>query len=171
MLQVQISINLVVLNLLFVTGLHICSREVRKMVDQYKKLDYPLHVLINNAAIQAPKGHRGEHTKDGIEVTICTSPRSSIVTYTPLHSVMRSASSMELWFPCQLSRPTAAVQITFASNYYGPLYLTELLLPIMKKTPPAGGITKRIVWVTSIGSQLANPPVLKTDLIPWNDLK
>ncbi len=64
-----------------------------------------------------------------------------------------------------------ALQITFASNYYGPLYLTELLLPIMKKTPSAGGITKRIVWVTSIGSQLANPPVLKTDLIPWNDLK
>ncbi|BDA50877.1 probable WW domain-containing oxidoreductase [Coccomyxa sp. Obi] len=69
------------------------------MVDQYKKLNYPLHVLINNAGIQAPTGHRGEHTKDGIE-------------------------------------------ITFASNYYGPLYLTELLLPIMKKTPPAGGITE-----------------------------
>ena len=51
---------------------YLCSREVREMVDQYKKLDYPLHVLINNAAIQAPKGHRGEHTKDGIEVIFCT---------------------------------------------------------------------------------------------------
>jgi NAD(P)-dependent dehydrogenase (short-subunit alcohol dehydrogenase family) len=45
-------------------------RSVREMVDQYQKLGYPLHVLVNNAAIQAPKGHRGEHTKDGIEVRI-----------------------------------------------------------------------------------------------------
>lgn len=38
------------------------------MVDQYKQKGYPLHVLINNAGIQAPRGHRGEHTADGIEV-------------------------------------------------------------------------------------------------------
>ena len=63
------------------------------------------------------------------------------------------------------------MQITFASNHYGPLYLTELLLPIMKKSQPAAGISKRIVWVTSIGSQLVNPPVLKYGLIPWDDLK
>jgi NAD(P)-dependent dehydrogenase (short-subunit alcohol dehydrogenase family) len=63
------------------------------------------------------------------------------------------------------------MQITFASNHYGRLYLTELLLPIMKKSQPAAGISKRIVWVTSIGSQLVNPPVLKYDLIPWDDLK
>lgn len=72
---------------------------------------------------------------------------------------------------CRGNSGNLCLQITFASNYYGPLYLTELLLPIIKKTTPAGSITKRIIWVTSIGSQLANPPVLNVDLIPWNDLK
>lgn len=43
------------------------------MIDQYKTKGYPLHVLVNNAAIKAPKGHPGEHTKDNIEVG-CTIP-------------------------------------------------------------------------------------------------
>ena len=45
----------------------VCCRSIKEMVELYKKTGYPLHVLVNNAAIQAPKGHRGEHTKDNIK--------------------------------------------------------------------------------------------------------
>ena len=69
-------------------------------------------------------------------------------------------------------------EITVGINYYGPLYLTELLIPIMRRSSAPKTITKRIVWVTSLGSQLVNPPIIGEgsgwpgiSLVPWDDLK
>lgn len=45
-------------------------RSIKKFTDAYKEKKYPLHVLLNNAAIQSPKGKRGAKTEDGFEV--CT---------------------------------------------------------------------------------------------------
>jgi NAD(P)-dependent dehydrogenase (short-subunit alcohol dehydrogenase family) len=47
------------------------------------------------------------------------------------------------------------VQVTIASNYFGPLYLTLQLLDVLQASAPS-----RIVWVNSVGSQLVNPPYL-----------
>lgn len=47
-------------------------RSIKKFTDEYKKKKYPIHVLLNNAAIQSPKGKRGAKTEDGFEV--CTNP-------------------------------------------------------------------------------------------------
>jgi len=38
------------------------------MADDYKSRGWPLHVLLNNAGIQAPTGHRGQKTPGGFEV-------------------------------------------------------------------------------------------------------
>ena len=43
-------------------------RSVKQFTDEYKKKGYPLHVLLNNAAIQSPKGKRGAKTEEGFEV-------------------------------------------------------------------------------------------------------
>ena len=43
-------------------------RSIKKFTDEYKQKKYPLHVLLNNAAIQSPKGKRGAKTEDGFEV-------------------------------------------------------------------------------------------------------
>ena len=42
-------------------------------------------------------------------------------------------------------------EITLGINYYGPLYLTEMLIPILKRSSAPKTITKRIIWVTSSG--------------------
>ncbi|KAF6258815.1 hypothetical protein COO60DRAFT_1638905 [Scenedesmus sp. NREL 46B-D3] len=69
-------------------------------------------------------------------------------------------------------------EVTMSSNYFGPLYLTLQLLDVLKATAPS-----RIVWVTSVGSQLVNPPYLGGNSwcpgidwffwpgLNWNDLK
>lgn len=49
------------------TRYHFC-RSVKQFTDEYKKKGYPLHVLLNNAAIQSPKGKRGAKTEEGFEV-------------------------------------------------------------------------------------------------------
>jgi NAD(P)-dependent dehydrogenase (short-subunit alcohol dehydrogenase family) len=49
----------------------------------------------------------------------------------------------------------AVVQVTMASNYFGPLYLTLQLLDVLQASAPS-----RVVWVNSVGSQLVNPPYL-----------
>jgi hypothetical protein len=51
--------------------------------------------------------------------------------------------------------PTPPPQVTMASNYFGPLYLTLQLLDVLQASAPS-----RIVWVNSVGSQLVNPPYL-----------
>lgn len=43
-------------------------RSIKKFTDEYKEKKYPIHVLLNNAAIQSPKGKRGAKTEDGFEV-------------------------------------------------------------------------------------------------------
>ncbi len=43
-------------------------RSIRKFTEEYKQKKYPIHVLLNNAAIQSPKGKRGAKTEDGFEV-------------------------------------------------------------------------------------------------------
>lgn len=44
-------------------------RSIKKFTEAYKQKGYPLHVLLNNAAIQSPKGKRGAKTEDGFEVS------------------------------------------------------------------------------------------------------
>ena len=43
-------------------------RSIRNFTEEYKQKKYPIHVLLNNAAIQSPKGKRGAKTEDGFEV-------------------------------------------------------------------------------------------------------
>ena len=60
------------------------------------------------------------------------------------------------------------------------MYVTLLLLDLLKAAAKSGPAA-RIVWVTSLGSQLVNPPVIGkggalggdkgVDEINWNDLK
>jgi NAD(P)-dependent dehydrogenase (short-subunit alcohol dehydrogenase family) len=133
-------------------------REIRNFVKHYESTGYPLHVLLNNAALQAPKGQRGAKTVDGFEVRL------------GLPHMCRHRGHLNI--------PRLYSQITLGVNYFGPLYLTELLLPIMKRSPAPRVITKRIVWVTSLGSQLANPPIIGEgsgwpgiSVVPWDDLK
>ena len=44
---------------------------MRAFAEEYKKRGWPLNVLLNNAAIQSPKGKRGAKTEDGFEVRPC----------------------------------------------------------------------------------------------------
>ena len=46
-------------------------RSIKKFTDEYKEKKYPIHVLLNNAAIQSPKGKPGAKTEDGFEVCAC----------------------------------------------------------------------------------------------------
>ena len=46
----------------------VLCRSIKKFTEAYKQKGYPLHVLLNNAAIQSPKGKRGAKTEDGFEV-------------------------------------------------------------------------------------------------------
>lgn len=54
--------------------------------------------------------------------------------------------------------PHDCLQITLGTNFFGPLLLTQLLLPVLKTTPPA-----RVVWVTSPEESMG-----ETD---WSDIK
>ena len=49
-------------------------RSMRAFAEEYKKRGWPLNVLLNNAAIQSPKGKRGTKTEDGFEVRPCHAP-------------------------------------------------------------------------------------------------
>lgn len=58
--------------------------------------------------------------------------------------------------PCPPApHPDSHSQVTMASNYFGPLYLTLQLLDVLQASAPS-----RLVWVNSVGSQLVNPPYL-----------
>ena len=45
-------------------------RSVKAFAEEYKRRGYPLHVLLNNAGIQSPKGYRRQKTEDGFEVGV-----------------------------------------------------------------------------------------------------
>ena len=69
------------------------------------------------------------------------------------------------------------LQITLGVNHFGLVYLTLHLLEVVRATAKKGP-TARIVWVTSLGSQLVNPPVIGAttkrpgiDYLDWEDLK
>jgi len=72
-------------------------------------------------------------------------------------------------------------EITLGVNHFGLVYLTLHLLDVVKetaKTVTDPSKTARIVWVTSLGSQLVNPPVIGgttkrpgIDFLDWDDLK
>ena len=50
------------------------------------------------------------------------------------------------------------LQITLGVNFFGPLYLTKLLLPVIKASAPS-----RIVWESSPAQTLADPN--------WDDIR
>ncbi len=50
------------------------------------------------------------------------------------------------------------VQVTYGTNYFGPFYLTHLLLDKLRESGPA-----RIVWVASAAEA--------TGKVDWDDLK
>ena len=56
----------------FASQCYAVHRSIRKFTDEYKEKKYPIHVLLNNAAIQSPKGKRGAKTEDGFEVCPAT---------------------------------------------------------------------------------------------------
>lgn len=41
---------------------------IKRACDDLKAKGWPIHVLLNNAGIQAPAGHLGQKTPDGFEV-------------------------------------------------------------------------------------------------------
>lgn len=67
---------------LLLSMLLLCSA-VKRMADDFKSRGWPLHVLLNNAGIQAPAGFRGQKTPGGFEVcrgcynicSICIAPQ------------------------------------------------------------------------------------------------
>ncbi len=78
---------------------------------------------------------------------------------------------------CPIKPLHALLQITLGVNHFGLVYLTLHLLDVVKSTAKKGP-TARIVWVTSLGSQLVNPPVIGAttkrpgiDYLDWEDLK
>lgn len=60
---------------------------------EYKKKGYPLHVLLNNAAIQSPKGKRGAKTEEGFEVLLVVQSAQSLAE--SLLSMSINKSSMK----------------------------------------------------------------------------
>ena len=78
-----------------------------------------------------------------------------------------------------MSLRVLVLQITLGVNHFGLVYLTLHLLEVIKKTAQQpNSPTARIVWVTSLGSQLVNPPLIGgttqtpgIDYIGWEDLK
>lgn len=95
---------------------------VRSFAKDFLARNEPLHILLNNAGIMAPGQlgdsveTDGEHTKEGIEITLAT-------------------------------------------NYFGPVLLAELLLPKLKEGAPS-----RIVNVGSPAEQFSGG-------VYWDDLK
>lgn len=65
-------------------------RSVKQFTDEYKKKGYPLHVLLNNAAIQSPKGKRGAKTEEGFEVCYLFSRFATCVNVSMLPIVSRA---------------------------------------------------------------------------------
>ncbi len=78
---------------------------------------------------------------------------------------------------CPLKPLHVLLQITLGVNHFGLVYLTLHLLDVVKPTAKKDP-TARIVWVTSLGSQLVNPPVIVAttkrpgiDYLDWEGLK
>eukprot|EP00884_Botryococcus_braunii_P009998 jgi/Botrbrau1/189/Bobra.0022s0169.1 len=93
-------------------------RSIKKAVEGFKGRNVPLHGLINNAGVGAPKGQAGQETSEGIEVTLAT-------------------------------------------NYFGPFYFTMKLLPLLKQS--AHLAPARIVWHSSGLEALGK--------VDWDDLR
>ena len=45
---------------------------MKEGADKYKQQGWPLHVLVNNASVAAPEGQIGQHTEEGLEITMAT---------------------------------------------------------------------------------------------------
>ena len=126
------------------------------------------------AAAQAPKGQRGHKTEEGFEVRLASSVCRALMRSPTCDCSLYAHTVAFMCFDQTSKRVAVPAQITFGTNHFGPVYLTELLMPLVKKSAPA-----RIVWVDSLGSQLVNPPIVGGDesgnggieLIPWDDLK
>jgi len=50
-----------------------CS-SIKRACDDYKAKGWPIHVLLNNAGIQAPAGHLGQKTPGDFEVRLNATP-------------------------------------------------------------------------------------------------
>eukprot|EP00775_Hariotina_reticulata_P005452 gene5452-5686_t len=73
-------------------------RELKAMADDYKSRGWPLHVLLNNAGIQAPHGLRGQKTPGGFEVTMSSNFFGPLyLTYQLLDVLKASAPSRLVW--------------------------------------------------------------------------
>lgn len=93
-------------------------------------------------------------------VPTCRVPSSCMLPPNALHFDNFLSQPTCFFPPLQPPTPTppphpCSPQVTMASNYFGPLYLTLQLLDVLQASAPS-----RIVWVNSVGSQLVNPPYL-----------
>lgn len=72
--------------------------DIRAFAAEYKRRGYPLHVLLNNAGIQAPRGQRGMKVKGNFEVTVATNHFGPFYLTLLLLDVLKaSAPSRIVW--------------------------------------------------------------------------
>ena len=155
---------------------------------QYEDSGNELHVLLNNAGIQVwhclGKPLILPLRMGTFTPVLCLVPMPAALqcaacrACAPIHHTRCMLRFLQAPTGQRGDKTVDGFEITLGINYYGPLYLTELLIPILKRSSAPKTITKRIVWVTSLGSQIVNPPVVGSgadgwgvNLVPWDDLR
>jgi NAD(P)-dependent dehydrogenase (short-subunit alcohol dehydrogenase family) len=71
---------------------------VKRMADEYKSRGWPLHVMLNNAGIQAPAGFRGQKTPGGFEVTMSSNHFGPFYLALQLLDVLKASAPSRLVF-------------------------------------------------------------------------
>eukprot|EP00879_Flechtneria_rotunda_P001256 GHRR01001403.1.p1 GENE.GHRR01001403.1~~GHRR01001403.1.p1 ORF type:complete len:453 (+),score=134.03 GHRR01001403.1:286-1644(+) len=73
-------------------------QDIKSFADDFKAKGWPLHVLLNNAGIQAPYGHRGQKTPGGFEVTMSSNHFGPLYLTFQLLDVLKASAPSRLVF-------------------------------------------------------------------------